>query len=146
MAGLCVAFRSSRRAGALGRGIGRCGKAYALAPWNVIAAGLHAGLLALSGNQAAAEQAIATLGDGTAFGAPCGFATYQAVRSELDLAADWYEKAIEQRDTRTPWIVAHLLPGRLTSHYRWPSLRGMMNLPGTALRRGEVESFLAFDS
>jgi len=104
-------------------------RAYHAAPWNVIAIGLHAGLIELAGDRTAAEELIGRLGDGSAFGAPCGLIAYHAVRSELDQAVDWYEKAIEQRDTRAPWIDAHLFGDRLTSHSRWPALRRMMKLP-----------------
>jgi len=33
-------------------------------------------------------------------------------------------------DTRAPWIAAHLIGDRLTTHSRWPALRQMMKLPG----------------
>ena len=104
-------------------------KAYALAPWNVCAIGLYAGVLAVSGYRPRAEALLSGLGDGTAFGAPLGFILFHGSLEEIDLAAEWYARAIEQRDTRAPWILAHLLGDRLTSSRQWPALRRMMKLP-----------------
>lgn len=104
-------------------------KAYALAPWNVCVIGLYAGVLAVSGNRPRAEALLGGLGDGTAFGAPLGFILFHGSLEEIDLAAKWYARAIEQRDTRAPWILAHLLGGRLTSSQHWPALKKMMKLP-----------------
>jgi hypothetical protein len=48
---------------------------------------------------------------------------------EWDLAAQWLEHVIEQRDTRAPWILAHLYgPGFKASSY-WPRIAKLMNLP-----------------
>jgi hypothetical protein len=69
------------------------------------------------------------LGDGTAFGAPIGWISYHVARSEMDLAMDWFEKLIEQHDTRAPWIVPHLYGDLILSHPRWPALARKMNLP-----------------
>ena len=43
---------------------------------------------------------------------------------EIDQAADWFEKAIEQRDPAMP-----TLGYRFRSSPRWPALAKMMNLP-----------------
>jgi eukaryotic-like serine/threonine-protein kinase len=128
---LAYVWRAAHHAarGRLAEALADAAKGYELAPWNVIAVGLHAGLLALTGDQAAAEKRIGELANFAAFGAPCGHATYHGLCSEIDAAADWYEKAIEQRDTRAPWITANIIGERLTSHPRWRALRRMMRLP-----------------
>jgi Tfp pilus assembly protein PilF len=104
-------------------------KAYAQASWNVCAIGLYAGVLAASGDRPRAEALLGGLGDGAVFGAPLAFVLYHLAISEIDRAAFWYRKAIEQRDTRVPWIAAHLLGDRLTSSDGWPGLKKMMKLP-----------------
>ena len=104
-------------------------KAYALAPWNVCVIGLYAGVLAVTGDRPRAETLLSGLGDGTAFGAPLAFILFHGSLDEIDLAAEWYARAIAQRDTRAPWILAHLLGDRLTSSQRWPALSRMMKLP-----------------
>ena len=103
--------------------------AYAQASWNVCVIGLYAGVLAVSGDRPRAEALLSGLGDGTAFGAPLGFTLFHGSLDEIDLAAKWYARAIEQRDTRAPWILAHLLGDHLTSSQHWPALKRMMKLP-----------------
>jgi hypothetical protein len=51
------------------------------------------------------------------------------VRSEIDLAADWFKQVIAQRDTRAPGILPRLFGDRLISSPHWPSLARLMNLP-----------------
>jgi serine/threonine protein kinase len=103
-------------------------KAYSLAPSNYTA-GLLAGILDGMGTNARTKQLLEMLGDGMAFGAPMGLIPYHIARSEMDLAMDWFEKLIEQHDTRAPWIVPHLYGDLILSHPRWPALARKMNLP-----------------
>jgi eukaryotic-like serine/threonine-protein kinase len=128
---LAYAWRSTQRAvqGRLEEARADAERAYQAAPWNVLGIGVYAGLIALAGDQPAAEKLIEKIGDGPSDGAPCAYIAYHTLRFELDEAAAWYEKAIEQRDTRAPWITAALFGDRLTTHPRWPALRRMMNLP-----------------
>jgi serine/threonine-protein kinase len=107
-------------------------KAYSFASWNLTTAGQLAGILERTGDASRAQRLVEKLGDGTAFGAPGGFIAYHVVRSEIDLAAYWFEKAIEQRDTRAPWLFPKMLGDLLTSSPHWPRLAKMMNLPETA--------------
>jgi eukaryotic-like serine/threonine-protein kinase len=104
-------------------------KGQALAPWNPIWIGMSAGLLERKGQKDRALALLKELGDGSAFGAPAGFFTYYAVLKQIDAACDWLEKAIEQRDTRAPWIFPHFFGDLITSSPRWPKLARMMNLP-----------------
>ena len=101
----------------------------ASAPWNPGAAGVLAGVLSLLGEEAEARKLMSRLGDGSAFGSPWGFVAYHGVRSEWDRAADWYERMIQQRDMRAPFISASCFGDRLISCPRWPALRRMMKLP-----------------
>jgi serine/threonine-protein kinase len=104
-------------------------KARALAPWNPPMIGILAGTLERKDERDRAQALLKELGDGTAFGAPAGFFTYHGVLGQIDLACDWLEKAIEQRDTRAPWIFPHFFGDLITSSPRWPKLARMMNLP-----------------
>ena len=91
--------------------------------------GQFAGILKSAGNAKRAQELLATLSSGAAFGEPIGFFGYHMACREWELAAGWLEKAIEQRDTRAPWILPHLFgPGFTASPY-WPKLAKMMNLP-----------------
>lgn len=104
---------------------------YSLAPWNAVVTGLLAGLSKRKGDETQAQRLIEKFGDGTVLGAPAGFVAYHVAVGEIDRAADWYERAIEQNDVRTPHLLASLFGNLLTSSPRWPKLAKMMNLPGT---------------
>jgi serine/threonine-protein kinase len=105
-------------------------KGFALAPWNLPNAGLLAGLLERNGDQARARQVLEALGDGQAHAAPCGLAIYHFLRSEIDLAAEWMERAIAHRHQMVAMLL--LSPpyiARLRTASRWPALAKQMNLP-----------------
>jgi TolB-like protein len=105
---------------------------YALVPAHPFAIGLLAGILSRVGETDSAEQLVARLGDGAAYGAPSGRVCYHMVRSEIDLAADWFRQAIAPRDTRAPGILPRLFGDLLMSSQHWPSLARLMNLPTTS--------------
>ena len=101
-----------------------------LAPWNPISTGLLAGLLKRCGDRTRAAELVGGLGDGRANAAPVAFAIYHLLCGEVEKAAEWTEKSIEQRHN----MVAMLLltpPWKplLRSSARWPKLAKMMNLP-----------------
>jgi serine/threonine protein kinase len=101
-------------------------KAYALAP-NANNIGALAGVLKLRGNSRRAEEMLEKLGDGRSHGAPIGFVIFYLLCSEPDKAADWAEKAIEQRDPRIA-ITLRLFGTVWRSSPRWPALARQMNL------------------
>ena len=104
-------------------------KAYSMAPWALASAGYVAGLLKRTGDTHRAQAMLESLGDGEAFGAPFGFVYYHLICSEIEQAADWAEKAMEQRE---PWVIFLLLlphAKALRQSPRWPALAKMMNLP-----------------
>ena len=104
-------------------------RTYALVPVHPFAIGLLAGILSRVGDTSRAEQLVAILGDGSAYGTPSGRVCYHMVRSEIDLAANWFRHTIAQRDTRVPGILPRLFGDRLISSPHWPSLARLMNLP-----------------
>jgi serine/threonine-protein kinase len=72
-------------------------KQYPFGSWHPGAIGQLAGLLARTGDKQRAEALMQKLGDGQAFGFPFGFFQFHFICGELDQAAYWLEKAIEQR-------------------------------------------------
>ncbi len=115
--------------GALEDSVRAADKAHTLAPWSLPVAGLLAGVVGRAGDTDGASTVLRTLGDGAAYGAPVGFVNYYLTSREVDLAADWAEKAIAQR---YPGISLYLrLPfaAELRLSPRWPALAQMMNLP-----------------
>jgi hypothetical protein len=101
-------------------------QAHALTPWANPIIGQLAALLVRAGATGRAHALIETLGRGRAYGAPTGLAVFHAVCGEFDRAAEWTERAIEER---YPPLVATLGP-LLRSSPGWPALAKLMNLPG----------------
>ncbi|HEY8171860.1 MAG TPA: winged helix-turn-helix domain-containing protein [Dehalococcoidia bacterium] len=99
-------------------------KAYALTPLP-LAAGQLAALLARTGETSRADTLLEGLRPGTAWGASTGMAMFHALCGELEQAAEWVERAIEDG---YPRLVAIFRP-LLGSSRRWPALARMMNLP-----------------
>jgi Tfp pilus assembly protein PilF len=109
-------------------------KAYELASWNFRVTALFAGILIQAGDRGRAAELVAKLKAGSvdAYGTPMALAVFHAMCGEPDAAADWFEKAIEQRD---PAVVGYLrtpLMKILRSSPRWPALAKQMNLPEVA--------------
>ena len=90
-------------------------KARALAPWNPTLIGRLAGMHERVGEKSRAQALLEELGSGTALGVPGGFLCYHEVLADVDSAAGWYEKAIEQRDPRAPWLFPMQFGDLLTS-------------------------------
>jgi serine/threonine-protein kinase len=115
--------------GMIPEALGCAEKAFSLIPWNTEAIGGFAGLLMRTGNQTKATEVLQGLGDGQAYGAPLGFTYFHLLCGELDKAAAWLEKAIEQRH----FLVTHYLWSPLAKPLRrgprWSQLAKMMNLP-----------------
>jgi tetratricopeptide (TPR) repeat protein len=103
---------------------------FTLAPWNPITAGLLAGLLVKSGDRARAAELIGVLGDRRGNAAPVAFAIYHLLCGEVEKAAEWTERALEQKHPMVSMLL--LTPPSnplLRSSTRWPKLAKMMNLP-----------------
>jgi tetratricopeptide (TPR) repeat protein len=102
-------------------------RAYSLMPWGAGAIGLLAGIAARGGDAARAETLLTQLKSGGAPGTLLGWVIYHIVRLETDQAAEWFEKAIQQREFGATVLLAYV---RKSSH--WPKLARMMNLPETS--------------
>jgi len=104
-------------------------KTVALIPWSKGAQGSLAALLSITGDDGRAAEVLQKVGDGKTYGAPLGYCCYFMIRGEIDHAADWAARTIEQR---APMII-NLLRGPLAEDLRrsprWPELAKMMNLP-----------------
>ncbi len=105
-------------------------KAYQIASWNPRVIGLLAGVLARAGERTRAATLISELSGTTGrLAAPSALVLYHLLCNEIDAAADWYEKAIEERDLiLIPWLRLPLLKP-LRASARWPKIARMMNLP-----------------
>ena len=101
--GSCALIHLER--GALEESARSADKAHSLAPWSLPVAGHLAGVLRRTGDARRAAAVLRELGDGTAYGAPLGFVGYHLTCPEIDLAADWAENAIAQRQ---PMVTLYL--------------------------------------
>jgi Tfp pilus assembly protein PilF len=90
--------------------------------------GTLAGVLKRTGEVKRAEELIQKLMPGEAYGAPLGLYIFYLVCGEIERAADWIEKAIEQRHP----LAAVYASVYFRSSSRWPALVKLMNLPEEA--------------
>ena len=72
---------------------------------------------------------IQQLGSGVAYGAARGWALFHTCCDEIDLAADWFEKAIEERDSLVVVALQSAIAEPLRASSHWPKLAALMNLP-----------------
>jgi len=118
---MCVAYLSR---GMLTEALASAERAHTLAPWEVRGTGVLAGILAITGKKEQAGILIEQL-KGTA---PFGMVLYHCTCSEIDAAANWYRKAIEQREPNAVVMAHSSLTKPLRESARWPALAKMMNL------------------
>jgi len=102
-------------------------RAYNVAPWYGNIVGMYAGLLAQTGLAARGEAIMQALEDTGAN--PFSRVFFHVLRSEIDLAADWYEQAIEQRELFALIFAPSPVIGPLRESRRWSRLAKLMNLP-----------------
>jgi len=100
-------------------------EAYRLAPWQSRVMGMLAAVLTRLGRGNEAKEVLTKLESAPSF----GMTLYHLLVGDLDAAAFWFQKSIEQREpfavVYSPWPI--LKP--LRESQRWPALAKMMNLP-----------------
>lgn len=99
-------------------------RAYALTSWASPTVGQFAALLVRSGATSRAEVLIEKLQRGEVCGAPAGLALFYAMGGEFDRAAEYAERAIDERH---PLLVRTLRP-LMPFNSKWPALVRKMNL------------------
>jgi eukaryotic-like serine/threonine-protein kinase len=108
-------------------------KAYSVAPWSSLAIGAYAGLLIRTGEEDRGKELIRKLGSGEAYGASIGLTFFHTYCGEIDQAADWIEKAIEERFPSGLYWLQGATGEPIRASPRWPKLAALMNLPPSAL-------------
>ncbi|MEO6080494.1 MAG: TIR domain-containing protein [Steroidobacteraceae bacterium] len=104
-------------------------KLFSLHPWYATSVGIYGGLLVRTGEPDRGREIARALGAGEAYGAAKGLAIFHSLCGDIDASADWFEKAIEERD---PEILHYFqgVPGEpLRGSSRWPRLAALVNLP-----------------
>jgi serine/threonine-protein kinase len=114
-----------------GEAVAYAEKALALAPWTQPIVGLLAGVLSRQGSEDRARELMAGL-DHAAHGVPAAFTMFHALRGEPDEAAQWFDRAIDQRHQFVPMILLTrpYLPV-LRASSRWPALAQRVNFTET---------------
>ena len=110
------------------RALRYCEEAYAVAPLPRVV-GLLAGLLRITGDLPRADDMLRRLQPTDAPGVPLGLAIYHWVLQEFDAQADWFEKAIDQRDPISSMLVRSWYGANLRATPRWGPLMRKLNLP-----------------
>ena len=107
-------------------------KAFSLASWSAQTVGTYAGLLVRCGQADRGREVLQNLGSQFAYGAPLGRTIFHTICGEIDAAADWSTKAIEQRHPLILPFLQGAMAGPLRASPRWPKLAALMNLPEEA--------------
>lgn len=97
-------------------------KVNSLAPFAPRFAACLAGLLARTGNERRSEELLAKLGPPETYGVPLAWALFHLYRGETEKAVDWWEKAIDQRDTGAVIWPRFNAGEALRRSPRWPAL------------------------
>ncbi len=107
-------------------------KSHRVNPTHSMPSAVLAAALAQLGNSDRAAEILREMGDPPK---PLwGRVEYHLYRSEIDAAADWYEKMIEQREPFSVIYAGSSLCKDLRQSPRWPALASKINLPvGVAL-------------
>ena len=110
--------------GRFDEGLSLTERAYGFIPWASPTVGQLAALLVRSGATSRADALLEKLRSGEVCGGPAGLAVFHAMRGEFDRAAEWAERAIDERH---PLLVRTLRP--LLDGPMWAALARKMNLP-----------------
>jgi hypothetical protein len=102
-------------------------RAFTLAPWYTPNVGVYAGLMARTGEPERGRALLDRL-DASAYGVPVGRALFHICLGEIDQAADWFAKAIDQRYSLVGSYLRSAIIEPLRASAHWPRLAGMMNL------------------
>jgi serine/threonine-protein kinase len=100
-------------------------EAYRLAPWHARALGVLAAVLTRLGRGEEASGLLTKLESAL----PFGMMLYHLLVSDIDAAAHWFEKSIEQREAFAVIYFRAPILRPLRESPRWPALAKMMNLP-----------------
>ncbi len=111
-------------------------RAHAIASWYPDAAAVLAALLRRNGQAAESQSLVQALGSGEALGGAHVQALYHLLCGDIDLGADWVEKAIDQRDLAMMIYVRFVVCKDLRASHRWPKIARMLNLPDKAAPQG----------
>ena len=103
-------------------------KTFALAPWYPPGIGVYAGVLTRSGDPQRGHEILESLGPPDRYGAPMGWALFHATCGDLDSAAEWFARAIEERYSMVGGFLHGAIGAAVRTSPHWPRLARLMNL------------------
>jgi tetratricopeptide (TPR) repeat protein len=120
-------------AGRLSEALEAAERAYQLAPWHPRVVGSFAGALARTGNQSRADDLIHQLqATPSPHGIPMGMICYHLTRGNPEASIEWFEKAVQLRETLVLVYVSDPRVQTIRSSARWAALMRVMNLSDAA--------------
>jgi len=102
-------------------------RAFAHAPWYAPSVGVYAGLLARHGNVDRGRAVLDQL-HVDRYGTPVGMALFHVCVGDIDQAADWFAKAIEERYSMIGAYLHQAITEPVRTSAHWPRLTALMNL------------------
>ncbi|MBZ5575762.1 MAG: protein kinase [Acidobacteriia bacterium] len=117
--------------GRLAEAVASAEKAHELAPWHSHPSAMLAGLLVRAGDRPRAEALIHKLPPPQTYGVPSALTFFHILSGDFGSAAEWCERAIEQRDPRIVIGLRHPLFAPFLADPRGRALWRKMNLPET---------------
>jgi predicted Zn-dependent protease len=103
-------------------------QAFTLAPWYAPSVGVYAGALVGTGDREGGRDLMRSLGSAENYGVSIGWALFHTTCGELDAAAEWFARAIEERYSMVGAFLQSAIGQPLRSSAHWPSLARRMNL------------------
>src|SRR5579864_1306914 len=103
-------------------------RAYAVGRWFPDTVGLLAALLRRDGKEEESASIAKELGSGEVLGYARAHALFHLICGEIDQAADWVQKAIEQRDSSMRFYLGFVICKGLRASHRWPKIAKVVNL------------------
>ena len=104
-------------------------QAFTLAPWYAPGVGIYAGALVRTGDREGGREVARSLGSPENYGVSIGWALFHTTCGELDAAAEWFARAIEERYSMVGAFLQSAIGQPLRRSAHWPSLARLRNLP-----------------
>jgi len=113
--------------------------AYRVGPWYQDSIATLAAVLRLSGEEAEARTLVERLGSGEGVGDCRARAVYHVLCGEFDVAANWTEKTIAERDPGMMFYLRFTFFRPLRASPRWARIARMLNLPTSGSLSGGAQ-------
>jgi hypothetical protein len=103
-------------------------RTFTLAPWYPPGVGTHAGMLVRTGERERGHAVVRSLGPRERYGVSIGWARFHLTCGELESAAEWFARAIDERYSMVGALLHSALCRPLRNSRHWPALARLMNL------------------